>query len=367
MEYTLSEAMGAFCSLVIILMILADRSGTLRKRGTGMIPLMMSMTTFCILSTCIDLSFGSETTLGWIQMLVYSIIHLIAYLLTGVLLVRFYVKQTHRDWNVRNWWMLFLIGLIVFLTYALAPPESTSEMILNVLFDVIMVLPFAAVGLDSALKAHDAATYFERRTHLMIVLFVTPIILSFILDRWKDDLPFTEIGFAASILIMMMNLQSQTITLDPLTQITNRSQFEKIIGSRMDSKDSVGKLHFGIMDMDHFKSINDRFGHSEGDRALIDVADILKRACGNTGAIAARFAGDEFVIMYEGDRKVLDEVCERIHGYCDEANRDRPYHLGVSIGIVRYDGDVNFRELFEMADREMFRVKQERRKDLPKA
>ena len=135
----------------------------------------------------------------------------------------------------------------------------------------------------------------------------------------------------------------------------------------MDSKDSVGKLHFGIMDMDHFKSINDRFGHSEGDRALIDVADILKRACGNTGAIAARFAGDEFVIMYEGDRGVLNGVCDRIHSYCDEANRDRPYHLGVSIGIVRYDGDVNFRELFEMADREMFRVKQERRKDLPKA
>ena len=367
MELTLTEAMGVFCSLVIILMMLTDRAGTLRKRGTGMIPLMISMTAFCILSTVIDIAFDPDTSIGDTQLLIYAILHIVAYFLTGVFLVEFYIEQTDNGWDVRKWWLGFVAGMIVLASFFMIPFEPTMILILALVLDVLMVLPFVVVGLDSASKAHGADTYFERRTYLMLVLFTIPIILSFVLDIWNDDLPFTEIGFTASILIMMMNLQSQTITLDPLTQITNRSQFERIIGSRMGSEESAGNLYFGIMDMDHFKSINDTFGHSEGDKALIDVADILKRACGNTGAIVARFAGDEFVIMYEGDRKVLDGVCDRIHGYCDEANRERPYHLGVSIGIVRYDGGVSFRELFEMADSEMFRVKQERRKDLPKA
>lgn len=234
------------------------------------------------------------------------------------------------------------------------------------LYAVSPVLAICILMLRDAIRADNRS---ERRRCLTLTMFIVPILLIGIFQSIWYDVPFLTMAITLDLLVIFLMLQDQRITTDPLTGLNNRPHLEEYMTRTFEKHRGNGDdgMYILIMDMDRFKSINDRFGHSEGDRALIDVADILKRACGNTGAIAARFAGDEFVIMYEGDRGVLNEVCERIHSYCDEANRDRPYHLGVSIGIVRYDGDVNFRELFEMADREMFRVKQERRKDLPKA
>src|SRR5574344_194792 len=180
MELTLTEAMGVFCSLVIILMILTDRAGTLRKRGTGMIPLMISMTAFCILSTVIDIAFDPDTSIGDTHLLIYAILHIVAYFLTGVFLVGFYIEQTDNGWDVRKWWLGFVAGMIVLASFFMIPFEPTMILILALVLDVLMVLPFVVVGLDSASKAHGADTYFERRTYLMLVLFTIPIILSFV-------------------------------------------------------------------------------------------------------------------------------------------------------------------------------------------
>ena len=177
MEFTLTEAMGVFCSLVIILMMLTDRAGTLRKRGTGMIPLMISMTAFCILSTVIDIAFDPDTSIGDTQLLIYAILHIVAYFLTGVFLVEFYIEQTDNGWDVRKWWLGFVAGMIVLASFFMIPFEPTMILILALVLDVLMVLPFVVVGLDSASKAHGADTYFERRTYLMLVLFTIPIIL----------------------------------------------------------------------------------------------------------------------------------------------------------------------------------------------
>ena len=87
---------------------------------------------------------------------------------------------------------------------------------------------------------------------------------------------------------------------DMLTGLSNRRAFERALGAacaRADAGQAVVSL--AICDIDHFKSINDRFGHVTGDRILKLVSDILQNHCG-AHADVCRFGGEEFVILFEG-------------------------------------------------------------------
>ena len=68
-----------------------------------------------------------------------------------------------------------------------------------------------------------------------------------------------------------------------------------------------------IVDLDNFKKVNDSLGHQLGDEVLIKVAKILKNHCRRQLDLAARFGGDEFVMMlYENDEKVIAETWQQI-------------------------------------------------------
>ncbi len=86
-------------------------------------------------------------------------------------------------------------------------------------------------------------------------------------------------------------------TIDPLTQVANRAEFERILGEYIEAHRAVG-LHCSIIvcDIDFFKKINDNFGHHIGDQALIRFASMLKQVIRPHDFIA-RFGGEEFVIL----------------------------------------------------------------------
>ena len=107
---------------------------------------------------------------------------------------------------------------------------------------------------------------------------------------------------------------------------------------------SRGSTFVGAMlDIDHFKSINDQFGHSEGDKALKKTAEILKRSRLDHEWVF-RFAGDEFVVLKlsaspDGLNAYMDEVNKNVEEY----NRDdHPYRLALSYGISFFNsGDLD--------------------------
>ena len=94
-----------------------------------------------------------------------------------------------------------------------------------------------------------------------------------------------------------------------------------------------------MVDMDYFKEINDRFGHSTGDRALKDTADLLVSASPDN-SIVIRFAGDEFILLLSTGQEILiEKVEENIRNAVDEFNRtaDRPYKISLSMGHALYE------------------------------
>jgi diguanylate cyclase len=103
---------------------------------------------------------------------------------------------------------------------------------------------------------------------------------------------------------------------DSLTGLSNRRAFERMLGAVSERALISGRpLSLAICDVDHFKSINDRFGHVTGDRVLKLIGDILTDHCGAQGHVF-RFGGEEFVILFE-------ELCvEAAYELVDAARRD---------------------------------------------
>jgi two-component system cell cycle response regulator len=87
---------------------------------------------------------------------------------------------------------------------------------------------------------------------------------------------------------------------DRLTGLFNRGHFDRALGGAMESAARGGQpLSLAILDIDHFKQINDLHGHAVGDRTLCQVADWLSRAMRRTDMVA-RYGGEEFVILMPG-------------------------------------------------------------------
>ena len=124
------------------------------------------------------------------------------------------------------------------------------------------------------------------------------------------------------------------------------------------------QLYLMMMDMDEFKKINDQHGHVEGDEALVQIADVLKRVAGGRDCFLARYGGDEFILVCEmASPGEAEDFCREIQDALSEENarEDAPYRLSLSIGYAAYTGDItSIPDFIKAADRELYKVKKSR-------
>jgi diguanylate cyclase (GGDEF)-like protein len=117
-----------------------------------------------------------------------------------------------------------------------------------------------------------------------------------------------------------------------------------------------------LIDVDSFKSVNDRFGHAIGDRVLQTFADTAKAAIGSSGLVG-RWGGDEFAaLLYDTSRERAVAVAERIqHGFQKAVHEidGYPVQTAVSIGLVFSPaGPLDLPALLAQADRALYRAKE---------
>lgn len=165
-----------------------------------------------------------------------------------------------------------------------------------------------------------------------------------------------------SLLIIYFNLQNAQITTDPLTGLNNRRRFEHVMQSRMSARPSGSILFLLMIDIDKFKSINDRFGHAAGDNAIRDAATLLMHSVRRSDFIA-RIGGDEFVVI--GERASREEVGETVEAIqhaqtAFSGSSAQPYSLSLSIGYsMLHDGMAKtLDEMLAEADQRMYSEKQ---------
>jgi diguanylate cyclase (GGDEF)-like protein len=160
-------------------------------------------------------------------------------------------------------------------------------------------------------------------------------------------------------------LRSLSLT-DPLTGLYNRRGF-MTVGERQ-LKVATRRVHGAIVllvDLDQLKTINDRFGHAEGDRALQHVAVALRGSLRDED-IVGRLGGDEFAVAaLDVSAAAIEPVLVRLEAHLARVNArdDQPYLLRVSTGWARLDPDksTTLEAVMCEADAQLYRAKERRR------
>ena len=157
---------------------------------------------------------------------------------------------------------------------------------------------------------------------------------------------------------------------DELTGLYNRRGFFAFVEQQLKlAKRNHKKLLLIFLDLDGLKQINDTHGHQEGDRALRDVAQILKTTFREPDVIA-RIGGDEFSVLAEGagddgSQVLLSRLQEKHKDYCEQM--DRKFKLSLSMGVTTLSPDSSntVEQLLTKADRIMYRYKKRKQTQSP--
>lgn len=145
---------------------------------------------------------------------------------------------------------------------------------------------------------------------------------------------------------------------DPLTKLYNRAHFDEVISdiAKHQRKQDVD-FALVLTDVDHFKKINDNYGHQVGDEALIAVADTLKNSLREKDLIA-RWGGEEFVIMLQN--VTMDEaeaIVEKVRTNLEKTKIDDNINLTASFGLTKYIPGESTCNTFKRVDDALYEAK----------
>ena len=158
-----------------------------------------------------------------------------------------------------------------------------------------------------------------------------------------------------------LETQRQLARIDALTGLANRKAFDERIGEEIAlARQREAPLALAIADIDHFKRVNDTYGHPAGDRALALFARILRTRVRATD-FCARFGGEEFVMMFPATNaamaaQVVQQVREFVQS-CGFSYKGEPVPLTASFGVTEFGRDDDCATMFERADKAMYEAK----------
>ena len=149
---------------------------------------------------------------------------------------------------------------------------------------------------------------------------------------------------------------------DPLTNIYNRRKFSRLLDQeiqRVERYDSF--LSIVLLDIDHFKRVNDTYGHDTGDYVLRRITELIRENIKITD-ILARYGGEEFVIILpETDVKGASRQIERMRKTIEKTSFDGVGNLTISAGIAGYTGGDSCKSMITRADKALYLAKEEGR------
>lgn len=195
----------------------------------------------------------------------------------------------------------------------------------------LMASGFAVMALTSAFVALMGATGFQPRSDMLEIiaslpaLMILPWLTSFMMYRLER-----RVRSQNRLLVKLGSL-------DGLSALLNRHYWDHAVVQCLDAHHRTRRqAAMLLIDIDHFKQINDRYGHTVGDEVIARIGKLI-RASLRDGDIAGRYGGDEFgVVLIDADARTAELVAERIRAGVDRSTFDNApgLHCTVSIGIA---------------------------------
>ena len=208
---------------------------------------------------------------------------------------------------------------------------------------------------------------FKKSDIIMLLILVSFFILGSSFDILFNTIRLIwPLGTSALLYAYFFIVQSDARN-DPLTNIGNRFSFNEFT-DRLSRRNTGESWAIVMIDMDHFKQINDTLGHQEGDNALCDMAAIIRACIGKTD-FAARYGGDEFALATKVEKGVENSIktlMDKIQNTLENHNAKniRPFKLEISYGydVFTSDGKQSMEKFLSHIDSLMYKHKQERRR-----
>ena len=170
------------------------------------------------------------------------------------------------------------------------------------------------------------------------------------------------ISMSVSNAILYEQTKQLAVT-DGLTGISNRPNMEQALQNEFERSMRYGApLSVVLLDVDHFKGVNDTYGHQKGDEILVAIASLLKKVC-RANDIAARYGGEEFLmILPQSNAQGAFKIAERVREEMMKMNfigNESNFSVTTSCGVAELDGDFikNTDQLVAIADHALYEAK----------
>ncbi len=228
--------------------------------------------------------------------------------------------------------ILDIVNLFVPVIYSISDGNVYSRLPFSYIYYAVIVYFTVSAWLTTRRYEKENGI----RSFLNVSAFIIPIIIGAGVQFMAYGLSLGWLAAAVGLTSLYMMQQNETAYIDPISDVYNRQYMNNLIASWT----SGGHKIAGIMlDIDRFKSINDAFGHVEGDGVIKTLAMLLMKARSGSEQVF-RFAGDEFIILKKADSvEQLDPYISRMIGEINTYNKvsGKDYTISVSYGSAVFD------------------------------
>ena len=178
-------------------------------------------------------------------------------------------------------------------------------------------------------------------------------------DDYKYVFMVQNIHEEATAMFTSLKKLSDMALTDSLTGVYNRGKIETNVKNAVrECKEQKTNVSMMIIDIDYFKSINDEYGHSAGDRTLKRFARIITDCFGTEKVDIGRWGGEEFVIVYyDRTRDEAVEMAERLRSTIAETSMLDSKKITCSIGVTQVGENDRFEDVFERMDKALYEAK----------
>ena len=298
-----------------------------------------------------------------------------------------------REWHITTEYIMFLPAVTIFFIFAIFYEgfEDKSITLVHIFCQGFCVVLFAfAILIDVFPYPNSTSTF------MPLMLVVVPIIFTF---RYKDTIPLTIISelvyvvlvlvykspsvkysdilnslvglvFSVTVEIIVMRLRvadnsaknkyRKLSTTDSLSGILNKFSCEDSIGEYLSKKPVGEACAMLIMDIDDFKTINDKLGHQVGDKVIEEAGRVLSGVFRATD-IVGRIGGDEFMILVKNvsDEDIIQSKCTQIRETIKKRVAEKlMIDVSCSIGAaIETSTNMSFEELYSIADDALYEAK----------
>ena len=205
----------------------------------------------------------------------------------------------------------------------------------------VVILTYLAVFADYGISLGMAIAAVRRNNHVRffpVPYFVVPCVLGTVVQSLRYGLSVGWFCVSLAFLFVQLHLYNENAFVDELSGLYNRKYYDCVIRKLAASR-KRGVISGIMLDVNQFKDINDRFGHSAGDDAIRNLGRILSEITTERN-IAFRQAGDEFVIISIGAGKqeaeqLMELLTQKVEAF--NASSGKPYRLSLAMGYTIWD------------------------------